>query len=111
MHSVARADTPAAEVPKPLGRRRSAARPVPHELRLGWLKLLADDAPPAVAALPEIVPDDLVAERSGPSGPGRLLVRSLDILPGVVDPADIDDPVAGIRADDPSGEGFAEIRG
>jgi hypothetical protein len=37
------------------------------QLRLGWLKLLADDAPPALAALPEIVPDDLVAERPGPS--------------------------------------------
>jgi hypothetical protein len=33
------------------------------QLRLGWLKLLADDAPPPLAALPEIVPNDLVAER------------------------------------------------
>jgi hypothetical protein len=50
-----------------LGRQRSAARSVPNELRIGWLKLLADDAPPGVAARPEIVPDDLVAERFGPS--------------------------------------------
>jgi len=83
---------------------------MPYELRLGRLKLLADDAPPGVATPPDIVPDDLVAEQSGPSGPGRLPVSPLDVLTGVVDPEDIDDPVAGVRADDPSGEGFAEIR-
>jgi hypothetical protein len=33
------------------------------QLLLGWRKLLADNAPPALAAFPEIVPNDLVAER------------------------------------------------
>ena len=37
------------------------------QLRLSWLKLLADNAPPALAALPKIVPNNLVAERPGPS--------------------------------------------
>src|SRR5215217_3342066 len=35
--------------------------------RLGWLQLLANDAPPTRSALAEVLPDDLVAERSGSS--------------------------------------------
>ena len=54
-------------------------------LGLGWLDLLADDAIPPSPTLTQIMADDLVAERPGPStgslaGPGVALDRVLDAL-------------------------------